>query len=190
MILTIQLGVVLLMAATGDALLDLFGAHYASAYAALVAMVLAETVNGAFGVSELILYYRRPAIALQVNLIQIAISAAAIPLLTPRYDILGASLAMLIAAVLAALLRRHWLAGLGVKRHALHAAVPMVAAAASVGFGIYAGWIARMTVLQGAPVGVVQAASPLLALVLYVVIVMAWCRMQPGVLSLKRFRVS
>lgn len=189
-ILTIQLGVVLLMAAMGDALLDLFGAHYASAYAALVAMVLAETVNGAFGVSELILYYRRPAIALQVNLIQIAIAAAAIPLLTPRYDILGASLAMLIAAVLAAFLRRHWLAGLGVKRHPLHAAVPMVAAAASVGFGIYGGWIARMTVLQGAPHGVVQAVSPLLALVLYVVIVMAWRRMQPGVLSLKRFRVS
>ncbi len=189
-ILTIQLGVVLLMAAAGDVLLGLFGAHSAHAYAALLAMVLAEAVNGAFGVSELILYYRRPALALQVNLIQIVIAAAAIPLLTPRYNILGASLAMLLAAIVAAVLRRHWLAGLGVRRHPLHAAVPAIAAGISVGFGIYGGWIARMSVLQDAPAGLVRAIPPLLALALYAALVMGWRKVQPGVLSLGRFRVS
>lgn len=189
-ILTIQLGVVLLMAAAGDALLGLFGAHSTYAYAALIAMVLAEAVNGAFGVSELILYYRRPALALQVNLIQIVIAAAAIPLLTPRYDILGAALAMLLAAVIAAVLRRHWLAGLGVRRHLFHAAVPAVAAGLSVAFGIYGGWMVRMSVLQSAPDALARAVPPLLALALYVALVMAWRRLQPGVLSLKRFRVT
>lgn len=189
-ILTIQLGLVLLMAAAGDALLDLFGAHYATGYAALLAMVLAETINGAFGVSELILYYRRPALALKVNLILIAIAAAGIPLLTPEFGILGASLAMLLAALVAALLRRYWLVGLGVRRHPLHAVVPVLAAGAAVVFGAYGGWVARMSVMQGAPAGVASAISPLLALVIYVLLIMGWRKMRPGVLSLDRYRVS
>ena len=189
-ILTIQLGLVLLMAAAGDALLDLFGAHYASGYWALLAMVLAETINGAFGVSELILYYRRPALALKVNLILIAIAAATIPLLTPKYGILGASMAMLLAAVVAALLRRHWLAGLGVRRHPFHAAVPALAAGLAVMVGAYGGWILRMSVLQGAPAGLLQATPPLLALAIYVLLVWAWRKARPGILSLDRYRVN
>lgn len=189
-ILTIQLGVVLLMAAAGDALLDLFGAHYATGYSALLAMVLAETINGAFGVSELILYYRRPALALKVNLILIAIAAAMIPLLTPHYGILGASMAMLLAAVVAALLRRYWLAGLGVRRHPLHAAVPAVAAGVSVLLGAYAGWVVRMSLLQGAPAGLVKATPPLLALAFYLLFVWGWRKARPGILSLDRYRVS
>lgn len=189
-ILTIQLGLVLLMAAAGDALLDLFGAHYASGYWALLAMVLAETINGAFGVSELILYYRRPALALKVNLILIAIAAAGIPLLTPKYGILGASMAMLAAAVVAALLRRYWLAGLGVRRHLFHAAVPALAAGLAVTIGAYGGWIVRMSLLQGAPAGLVKATPPLLALTVYVLMVWGWRKARPGTLSLERYRVS
>ncbi len=189
-VLTIQLGLVLLMAAAGDALLDLFGAHYATGYSALLAMILAETINGAFGVSELILYYRRPALALTVNLILISIAAVAIPLLTPHYGILGASMAMLLAAVVAALLRRYWLAGLGVRRHPLHAAVPVLAAGLSVVMGAYLGWIARMSVLQGASNGVTTATPPLIALAIYALSIMAWRKARPGVLSLDRYRIS
>ncbi|CAH0498619.1 lipopolysaccharide biosynthesis protein [Novosphingobium sp. CECT 9465] len=189
-ILTIQLGLVLLMAAAGDALLDLFGTHYATGYSALLAMVLAETINGAFGVSELILYYRRPALALKVNLILIAIAAAGIPLLTPKYGILGASMAMLLAAIVAALLRRHWLAGLGVRRHLLHAAVPALAAGAAVIFSAYGGWIMRMSLLQGAPPGLVKATPPLIALAIYALFVWGWRKARPGVLSLARYRIS
>jgi len=189
-ILTIQLGLVLLMAAAGDALLDLFGAHYATGYAALLAMVLAETINGAFGVSELILYYRRPALALKVNLILIAIATAGIPLLTPKYGILGAPMAMLLAAVVAALLRRYWLVGLGVRRHPLHAAVPALAGGAAVVFGAYGGWIMRMSVLQAAPASVASAISPLMALMIYVLLILGWRKLRPGVLSLSRYRIS
>lgn len=189
-ILTLQLGVVLLMAAAGDALLDLFGQHYATGYPALIALVLAETINGAFGVSELILYYRRPALALQVNLILILIAGAAIPLLAPVYGILGASLAMLLAAVVAALMRRYWLAGMGVRRDPLHALTPAVAAAVAVLIGTYAAWLLRMHVLSGAPQALIKATAPALALIAYVGFVLAWRRMRPGVLSLDRYRVN
>lgn len=189
-ILTIQLGLVLLMAAAGDALLDLFGAHYATGYAALLAMVLAETVNGAFGVSELILYYRRPALALKVNAILISVAAIGTPLLTPKFGLLGASLAMLIAAVIAAVLRRYWLAGLGVRRHPLHAAVPIVAAGIAVLFGQYGGWIVRTQVLQGTAQGWAKAVAPMLALAFYLLLVWIGCKVQPGLLSLRRYRVN
>lgn len=189
-ILTIQLGLVLLMAAAGDALLDLFGAHYATGYAALLAMVLAETVNGAFGVSELILYYRRPALALKVNAILISVAAIGTPLLTPKFGLLGASLAMLIAAVIAAVLRRYWLAGLGVRRHPLHAAVPIVAAGIAVLFGQYGGWIVRTQVLQGPAQGWAKAVAPMLALAFYLLLVWIGCKVQPGLLSLRRYRVN
>lgn len=189
-ILTIQLGVVLLMAATGEALLDLFGAHYAGGYAALLAMVLAETVNGAFGVSELILYYRRPALALQVNLILIVIAGFAIPLLTPAYGILGAALAMLLAALVASFMRRHWLSGLGVRPHPFHAAIPVLAAGAAVLLGMWLGGLAKGTALMGAHPVVTKAVSPLIALLFYAGFVMIWRKAQPGVLSLNRYRVS
>jgi O-antigen/teichoic acid export membrane protein len=189
-ILTIQLGVVLLMAATGEALLDLFGARYAGGYAALLAMVLAETINGAFGVSELILYYRRPALALQVNLILILIAGLAIPLLTPDYGILGASLAMLLASLIAAFMRRYWLSGLGVRPHPLHAATPMLAAGVSVLLGVWLGRTAAGTALAGAHPMVIKAVSPLIALVFYGAFVAVWRKAQPGVLSLNRYRIS
>ena len=189
-ILTIQLAVVLLMAATGEALLDLFGAHYVGGYAALLAMVLAETVNGAFGVSEMILYYRRPALALQVNLILIVIAGLTIPLLTPEYGILGAALAMLLAALVASFMRRHWLSGLGVRPHPFHAAIPLLAAGTSVVLGIWLGGLAKGSALAGAHPVVTKAVSPLIALLFYGAFVALWRKAQPGVLSLNRFRVS
>ena len=189
-VLTIQLGLVLLMAVAGDALLDLFGTGYAAGYAALLVMVLAETINGAFGVSELILYYRRPALALKVNVILIAIAAAGIPLLTPQYGILGASLAVLVAAAVAAVLRRYWLVGLGVRRHPLHAAVPVAAAGFGVLCGTFGGWVMQTVVVGEAPDGWSKVLPPLLALVVYLLLIWIWRKVQPGVLSLGRYRIS
>lgn len=189
-ILTLQLGVVLLMAATGEALLDLFGANYEGGYAALLAMALAEAVNGAFGVSELILYYRRPALALQVNLILIVIAALAIPLLTPHYGIFGAALAMLLAALVASYMRRHWLSGLGVRPHPFHAAIPVLAAGAAVLLGLWLGGLVRGTALIAAHPVATKAVSPLFALLFYTAFMIAWRRMRPGALSLNRYRIS
>lgn len=187
-ILTIQLGLVLFMAAAGEWLLGLFGAQYASGYPALIAMVLAEAVNGAFGVSELILYYRRPALALAVNGILIALALVLIPLLAPMLGILGASGAMLLAAIMAAALRRHWLIGLGVRRHLLHAGFPVAASLAGAAAGLLLYRI--LSRVAQVPVSFDRTAAPVLALAVYGAAVWAWTRLQPGVLSLARFRVS
>jgi O-antigen/teichoic acid export membrane protein len=185
-VLTLQLGVVLMMAATGDLLLGVFGVSQPGAYAALLAMVLAETINGAFGVSELILYYRRPALALQVNLILIAVAGLGIPLLTPDYGIVGATVAMLIAALFAAGLRRHWLVGLGVKPPLLHAALPILAASMAVIIGQQCAGVVPPSV----PTAVHDAAPAVIALVLYTAFVWVWRKLRPGVLSLDRYRIG
>lgn len=185
-VLTLQLGVVLMMAATGDLLLSLFGVHQPVAYVALLAMLLAETVNGAFGVSELILYYRRPALALQVNLVLIATAGLAIPLLTPEYGIVGATIAMLIAALFAAGLRRHWLVGLGVRPPLLHASVPIAAASIAVLIGRQS----AAMLPPSWPDPLRDAAPALIALALYALFVTAWRKARPGVLSLNQYRIS
>ena len=184
-ILTIQLGVVLLMTAAGAPLLALFGSQYPAAWPALVAIVLTEAINGAFGVSELILYYRRPALALQVNLVLIAVPALLIPLAAPRLGLLGAGLAVLLAALAAMVLRRFWLERIGVHRTALHAAPPIAAALAGVG-----AWLALAWLLGDAAPLPARIAPPLVALVIYGGLVQAWRRMAPGALSLASFRVS
>ncbi|OYX90749.1 MAG: hypothetical protein B7Y74_16015, partial [Novosphingobium sp. 35-62-5] len=149
-------------------------------------MLLAETVNGAFGVSELILYYRRPALALQVNLVLIATAGLAIPLLTPDYGIVGATIAMLIAALFAAGLRRHWLVGLGVRPPLLHASVPIAAASIAVLIGRQSA-----TMLPPSwPDPLRDAAPALIALALYALFVTAWRKARPGVLSLNQYRIS
>jgi len=187
-ILSAQLAVVLLMVAAGDTLLSLFGAQYVVGYATLLAMVATETVNGAFGVPELIIYYRQPHRALGVNLALILMAAALIPLAAPELGTLGAALAMLVAATIAALLRRYWLRGLGVRSAPLHAAPPVLAALAggAVGLGAYE-VLARVI---GAPLIVDKIAPPLLAIGTYAALIWLWRKLRPGALSLARFRIS
>lgn len=179
-ILAIQLGVVLLMVAAGKPLLGLFGPQYVSGYPALVAMVVAEAITGAFGVSELILYYRRPALALQVNLAIIVMAAILTVLAAPHFGLLAASGAMLVAAIASALLRRAWLAGIGVRNPALHAAVPVVAMGAGVAM-----WLALGAVL---PAGPLAFAAPACAIALYTALMLTWRRMRPEALSMAAFR--
>lgn len=172
------------MAAAGGPLLALFGHTYTGGLAALVALNLAETITGAFGVSEMILYYRRPARALQVNLAMIVIPVALTPLLAPRLGVLGAAIAMLVASLAAAALRRHWLKPLGVLQPRLHAAAPVLSALVGTGGGL--------ALAQGIP-----ASSPLaligpalLALTLYGAGIRFWTKARPGSLSMADFRVT
>ena len=187
-ILTTQLAVVLLMIAAGEALLGLFGQQYVIGYWTLIAMALTETVNGAFGVAELIIYYRRPQLALALNLGLIATGALLIPALSPALGTLGAALAMLAAGVFAALLRRYWLQGLGVRTGALHAAPPLLAALAGGIVGLLA-WEALPSLPALSPL-VAKIAPPVLAIGAYAALIGLWLRLRPGELSMARFRVS
>lgn len=187
-ILSAQLAVVLLMVAAGDGLLALFGAQYTVGYWTLIAMVLTETVNGAFGVSELIIYYRRPHLALAVNVGLIAAAALLIPLLAPDLGTLGAALAMLVAALIAAALRRYWLNGLGVRTPPLHALPPLAAAVTGGLVGLVAYEV--LAVAIGAPPLVDSIAPPVLAIGTYAALVWVWNKWRPGQLSLARFRIA
>jgi O-antigen/teichoic acid export membrane protein len=185
MILTAQLAVVLLMVAAGEPLLALFGARYTGGYVALIALSLAETLNGAFGVGEMIIYYLRPARALAINSAMIAVTVIVIPPLASRLGINAAALAVLIAALVAVWLRWSWLADFGIRHHSLHAAPPIVAAviATIVGWGLHAG-------LNGLPTAATASLPALAALASYALIIGVWVRRRPDALSLARFRVG
>ena len=189
MILTAQLAVVLLMVAAGEPLLGLFGPRYTGGYPALLALSLAETLNGAFGVSEMIIYYLRPARALAINSAMIAVTVIVIPPLASRLGINAAALAVLIAALLAVWLRWSWLADFGIRHHALHAAPPIVAAVAGALLGGGLRW-SLSGGLAGLPTEVAALLPPLAALASYALIIGIWVRRRPDALSLARFRVG
>jgi O-antigen/teichoic acid export membrane protein len=185
MILTAQLAVVLLMVAAGEPLLALFGPRYTGGYLALIALSLAETLNGAFGVGEIIIYYLRPARALAINSAMIAVTVIVIPPLASRLGINAAALAVLVAALLAVWLRWSWLADFGIRHHALHAAPPIVAAVV----GTIVGWGLRLG-LDGFPPTASVLLPPLAALASFALIIGIWVRRQPDALSLARFRIG
>ncbi len=185
MILTAQLALVLLMVAAGEPLLALFGPHYIGGYPALLALSLAETLNGAFGVGEMIIYYLRPARALAINSAMIAVTVIVIPPLASRLGINAAALAVLVAALLAVWLRWSWLADFGIRQHSLHAAPPIVAA----GVGTALGWSLHAGLAGSAPA--LQSVLPALAaLGVYALIIGVWVKRRPDALSLARFRVG
>lgn len=187
LILTLQLAVVLFMAAAGEPLLELFGAKYGSGYASLVALVLAEALNGAFGVSEMILYFRRPALALAVNAVLIVVPVVVVAVLAATLGMLAAALGVLLAATIAALLRRRWLEQFGVQRPALHAWVPPAAAALGGGLGLL---VRSLLLSRPALPPLAPTALPVLvALGLYGIAIRLWLLREPQALSLARFRV-
>lgn len=184
-ILAIQLAIVLIMAAAGHHLLGLFGQQYVVGYVPLLFLALSETVSGAFGLSELIIYYRRPALALAINAGLICVSAVLIAILSARWQLPGVAAATLISAFAGTLVRRYALARMGVKRQALHAMVPVGAAALAVA-GAAAAWF----VLAGSGAGrlSLEIAPAVTALGIYGIAISAWRKARPEALSLRPFR--
>lgn len=182
-ILAIQLGIVLLLAAAGHWLLGLFGAQYAGGYATFLLLLLAETVNGAFGVSELILYFRRPGLVWINNLVMIGVAVVAIVLLAPWLGSAGAALGMGLAGIASALLRRRWLAHIGVTRPLFHAAVPLGAALVGAAAALV---LTRMVPAMASDWLAILPA--LLALGLYGAAIRGWMRISPGALSMDQFQ--
>lgn len=181
-ILTAQLAVMLLMVIAGDSLLRLFGPQYGAGYGALLALCAAEVLNGAFGIGETIIYYLRPARALAINLAMIAVPVALVVPLAPRLGLLAAALSVALAALVAVLLRRAWLARLGIRTRALHAAVPLVASGVAAAGGL----VFRLGLAPARNAGL----PAILALAIYGVAIAVWIRRDPDALSLARFRVG
>ncbi len=161
LILAIQLPMVIGLAAIGLPVLGWFGPEFAAGYAAMVILAAAEAMQGAFGVSELILLYRRPSTVLWIAAAGAAANVAVAWLLVDRFGLDGVALAVLIAVALAALLRRYALRRrFGIVVPAGHSAGPVMAAIVAAG----AAWIVHEASAQ--PVLVLAAALAVYALIL------------------------
>jgi O-antigen/teichoic acid export membrane protein len=128
MILAIQLAGVLALLTVGAPVLAWFGPEFPPAYLALLLLAAAETIQGAFSISDLLLLYLRARLALAVTLAMIAVYVViAVPLID-AWGIDGAAFAVLVAIASGALLRR-WLlrSRFGLAPPLLHCAGPLLA---------------------------------------------------------------
>jgi O-antigen/teichoic acid export membrane protein len=133
LIMAIQLPMLIGLVAIGEPLLLWIGPEFAAGYWALLLLAAAEGIQGAFGVSDLILLYRRPAFILWITAIGAAVNIAAGWPLIAHYGVTGAALAALLAYAAAALARRMLLRlGFGIQVPLRHAAAPLAAAAAGL----------------------------------------------------------
>lgn len=130
LILALQLPLLLILAVAGEPLLAWFGPEFVAGYWALLLLAAAETIQGAFGVSELIILYRKPMAQLAIASSVIVVNAAAGVVLIGPFGVTGAGLSVLIGVAAGAMIRRMSLRahfGFGVPLH--HSAGPLAAAA-------------------------------------------------------------
>jgi len=186
LILAIQLGLLVVIVAVGQPLLGWLGRDFASGYWPLVLLTAAETIQGAFGVSDLILLYRRSALALGVTLVSVIVNLAAGLLLIGPLGATGAALAVLLAMSAGAIVRRQMLRhAMGVRIPLRHGAGPIVSAMAAIGVGA--------CVEHWLPLGrdiAVHGATLIAALAAYGAILWAWLSVTRESLGLTGFRAA
>ena len=168
----------------GLPLLNWFGPEFAAGYWALVYLAAAETVLGAFGVSELILLYRAPRRALAITVFMILVNLALGWALIAHFGIDGAAAAVLVAVSAGAIVRRHALRSLGVRVPLLFSLGPVAAAAAGIAAGLFA-----LRALPGAEIGFLLAALAA-AIGVYASVLKLWLAMTGETLALRRFRTG
>lgn len=184
LILALQLPLLIAMIVIGLPLLNWFGPEFAAGYWALVYLAAAETVLGAFGVSELILLYRAPRRALAITVFMILVNLALGWALIAHFGIDGAAAAVLVAVSAGAIVRRHALRGLGVRVPLLFSLGPVAAAAAGIAAGLFA-----LRALPGAEIGFLLAALAA-AIGVYASVLKLWLAMTGETLALRRFRTG
>ena len=133
LILAIQLPVLIALFIIGAPLLYWIGPEFAAGYWAMLMLGAAESIQGAYGVSDLIFLYRRPHLILWITMTGVVVNFAAAWPLIALYGVTGAALAALLGIAAAALNRRWFLRStfaIAVPMH--HSAAPLLAAAASL----------------------------------------------------------
>jgi O-antigen/teichoic acid export membrane protein len=137
LILVLQLPALVGLAVAGLPLLHWFGPEFAAGYWALLLLAAAETIQGAFGIGDLILLYRQPMLVLRLTLAMVAVQLSAGALLVPQLGVTGAALSVLAAILTGALIRRLSLRReFGVKVPVHYSLGPLVAAAAALGAAV------------------------------------------------------
>src|SRR3569623_1145307 len=186
LILAIQLGLLVVIVAVGQPMLGWLGRDFASGYWPLVLLTAAETIQGAFGVSDLILLYRRSALELGVTMVSVIENLAAGLLLIGPLGATGDALAVLLAMSAGAIVRRQMLRhAKGVRIPLRHGAGPIVSAMAAIGVGA--------CVEHWLPLGrdiAVHGATLIAALAAYGAILWAWLSVTRESLGLTGFRAA
>jgi O-antigen/teichoic acid export membrane protein len=186
MILSVQLAMVVAVVAVGQPLLGWLGREFAAGYWALVLLAVAETIQGAFGVSDLILLYRRSALALGVTLVSAVVNLAAACLLIGPLGAMGAALAVLLAMVAGAIVRRQMLRrAVGVRIPLAHSAGPIISAMMAVA----AGAAVEFWLPLGSDIAV-HGAALAAALAIYGIALWAWLAVTRESLALTGFRTG
>jgi O-antigen/teichoic acid export membrane protein len=133
LLLAIQLPVLAALIAFGAPLLRLFGPGIEAAATALALLAAAEVVAASLGLGDLLLVYLAAGAGLRMAALTFACGLACVAVLTPLYGLDGAAGAMLLATLLQALIRRHYLWRRFEHRvPVLFSAGPVVAAAVAV----------------------------------------------------------
>ena len=177
LILAIQLPMLIGLVAIGEPLLRWIGPEFAAGYVAMLLLAAAECIQGAWGVSDLILLYRRPALIVWLTAIAAAVNAAAGLFLIPLWGVASAAAAALAAYVAANIARRLFLArAFAIHVSAGYAGAPLLAGAA------------------GAAVAFALAGQPILAflagLAAYVVTLGSALRLGRASLSMRHFVIE
>ena len=153
---------------------------------AMLLLAVAETIQGAFGVSDLIFLYRQPAAALRITLATILVNLAAGALLIGPLGIDGAALATLAAIAAGAIMRRHLLRsrfGLRIPLH--YSAGPVIAA----GLALLAA-AATTYFLASAPALFVTGVALVAALLVYAAALELWLVLAGELLALVKFQTD
>jgi O-antigen/teichoic acid export membrane protein len=137
LILAIQLPLLIALVAIGRPLLHWIGPEFDAGYLAMLLLAAAESIQGAYGVSDLILLYRRPVYIIWLTAIGAAVNVAAGLALIPHFGVEGAAAAALVAYVAANLARRLFLArGFAIHVPLGYASAPLLAGAAGMAVAI------------------------------------------------------
>lgn len=97
LILTIQLPVLIILAALGVPILNAIGPGFAAGYWALFFLAAAESIQGAFGLGDLIFVYRRPGLGLWITALSIVVGLVLGVALIPVWGVTGAGVAVLVS---------------------------------------------------------------------------------------------
>lgn len=174
LILILQLPYLLAVVVVGEPLLEWLGPGFAAAYAAMAVLAVAETLQSAFSIGDLVFVYLRPGLGLKLTLVSIGVGIAAAVLLIPPFGLAGAALSVLAAHGVRAVWRSRLLRSrFEFSAGPAHPLAPAAAAALAAGIGI----------AIGSPPLLALAAS----LAVYAAAILLWARMGRHSLGLAGF---
>jgi O-antigen/teichoic acid export membrane protein len=183
LILALQLPILIALVLAGMPLLAWFGPEFAAGYWALLLLAGAETIQGAFGVSDLIILYRRPLAQLSITATNIAVNLAAGVALIGPLGVTGAGLSVLVGVAAGAFIRRRSLrAHFGLRLPLFYHSGPLGAAlvAAAAAFALSG-------LLGAEPAPLVHGARLIAGIALYALLLRLWLAATGESLSLAAF---